>query len=297
MAEPPISVDPLDRRLLLALMHRPTAPFAEFAEGLPVGPAALSARYRRLRRHSVVRVVGRTLPGFDGGHAYLARAQAAPAAVARLAAAVAAEDNSRWVRISRDGSELMCGVVTHDPARDPVLVGLPSEPALRSLDTMELLHVWGAVRDAVLRPSREIDALDSALMAELAVDGRGDLRGIAARLGVDTSTVSRRRRRLVEDGILYFEADVHPAALGGTGDAMLWMSVPPGRIRTVGAALRSRDDVRFTAATSGRCDLVSHVQVLDGPALVDFVDGVLADLGVAGVEIVPMGRSLKRNAV
>src|SRR5699024_2187712 len=120
MPELPITVDGLDRRLLLALMRRPTDSFAELSAQLGPSASTLSARYRRMRKHAVIRISGRTLPGFGGRHAYLVRAGSAPATVARLAAAVAAEDNSRWVRISRDGSELMCGVVTDSPATDPV---------------------------------------------------------------------------------------------------------------------------------------------------------------------------------
>lgn len=78
---------------------------------------------------------------------------------------------------------------------------------------------------------------------------------------------------------------------------MLRMTVPPDHDPSVYTALRSRRDVRFTAATRGRCNLVAHVQVLDGHGLVDVVDDTLAELGVTDVEIVPMGRSLKRNAV
>ena len=54
--------------------------------------------------------------------------------------------------------------------------------------------------------------------------------------------------------------------------------------------------MRFVAATSGRTSLVANVVTPDGAATLDFVDTHLAHPGVVGVEIVPMGRVLKRSS-
>lgn len=291
-----ISVDELDRRILLALIAQPLASFSGIAEQLGSSTATVATRYRRLQRQGLIRVSGRTLPGFGGRHAYLVRAGSTPEHVAHLATSVAAFDNSRWVRISKDGTELMCGLVSDAPADDPILAQLPAE-ALRSLEIHELLHVWGRGSGLTTRSPGPIDRVEEALIAELAVDGRTSLRSLAARLGVNASTVSRRRQHLIDSGVLYFEADVHPEALGGTGDAMVWMDLPPGRIRSAGQRLRTDPRVRFTAATSGTSDLVAHVHVIDHQALLDFIDRTLAEFGVAAARVIPMGRVLKRNAV
>lgn len=296
MAAQAISVDELDRRILLALVAQPLAPFQQIAELLGTSTATVAARYRRLRRQGLVRITGRTLPGFGGRHAYLVRAASRPEHIAHLATSVAAYDNSRWVRISKDGTELMCGLVTDAPADDPILALLPAE-ALRSLEVHELLHVWGLGSSLITRSPGSIDQLDEELIARLAVDGRAPLREMARALGVNASTVSRRRQHLIDSGVLYFEADVHPDALGGTGDAMVWMTLPPGRIRAAGQTLRTDSRVRFTASTSGTSDLVVHVHVMDNQALLAFVDETLAELGVASSTVIPMGRVLKRNAV
>ncbi|UVI36648.1 AsnC family transcriptional regulator [Brevibacterium spongiae] len=296
MESQPIIVDELDRRILLALIAQPLVPFSQLADRLGASTATIAARYKRLHRQGLVRITGRTLPGFGGRHAYLVRAGSRPDHVAHLASSVAAYDNSRWVRISKDGTELMCGLVTDSPAHDPILTLLPSE-ALRSLDVHELLHVWGVGSSLSTHPPGSIDHLDEALIAHLAADGRASLRDLARSLQVNASTVSRRRQHLIDSGVLYFEADVHPEALGGTGDAMVWMSLPPGRIRAAGQRLRADSRVRFTAATSGSSDLVAHVHVMDNQTLLAFVDETLADLEVASTTVIPMGRVLKRNAV
>ena len=217
--------------------------------------------------------------------------------IAQADAILAEFDNSRWVRISTDGSELMCGLVTDAPSTDPILTRLPVEPTLRMFAVHELLHVWGGHGDLTTIAPISLDQFDEALLSLLAVDGRAQMRTLAEHLGVNASTVSRRRQRLVDAGVLYFEADVDPQALGGTGDAMLWMRVPPGAIRAAGAALRSDVRVRFAAATSGSYDLVAHVHVIDHQAILGFVDETLAELQVSATDVVPMGRVLKRNAV
>lgn len=297
MADLPIKLDDVDHRLLLALLAEPTAPFGQIAEELSISAATVTSRYRRLQRHGLVRITGRTLPGFGGRHVYLVRATAAPDRIARLASSLARYDNTRWVRISTDGGELMCGLATDNPATDPILLRLPAEPSLRAVAIHELLHVWGGSGQAATSPAFHVDDVDAAILHHLAADGRTSVRSIAEQIGVNASTVSRHRQRLVDAGVLYFEADVHPDALGGRGDAMIWMSIGPGAIRAAGEALHRHPAVRFVAATSGRHQLVVHVQVIDNVALLEFVDEVLAPLGVAHAELAPMGRVLKRNAL
>lgn len=318
----PIAVDSLDRRLLLALVDNPTASFAELADGLGVSATTLSNRYRRLNRHGLIRITGRTAPGFGGGYVYLIRTAAQPDLIRQTAERLASYSNSRWVRISQDGSEAMCGLVTADPASDPILTSLRFSPHHRMIAVTELLHVWGGRTrpDSETVPEtdshsdgaggeqqsadahssgavRTADAVDDVLLAELAADGREPLSSVAARVGVSASTLSRRRQRLLDAGILYYEADVHPAALGGTGDAMMWMRVRPGQVRALGRTLHDDRRVRFAAASSGRYDIVIHVHVIDRPALVDFIDDVLGPWDVYEIETIPMGRVFKRNAV
>lgn len=291
----PIHLDDLDHRILLELMRQPVIPFAQVANTVGTSTATVATRYRRMFRHGLVRVCGRTAPGFGGRRAYLMRAMAAPERVARLATIVAAHSNSRWVRISLDGSTLICGLVTDSPGTDPVLTHLPAEANVRTVDISELLHVWGGHTAHPGHP--DIDTLDEALLAKLAVDGRSTVSALAAGLGVNASTVSRRRQRLIDAGVLYFEADIHPQALVGSGDAMVWLRMTPGHIRTTGETLWMDQRVRFIAATTGTHSLVLHVHVLDNSELLDFIDTTLAGLGVTSADVVPLGRVLKRNAV
>lgn len=291
----PVRLDPLDRRLLAALDRDPTAGYTRLGEKLQASPRTVAGRLARLRSHGVVRVVGRTLPGFGGRDSWLVRARVDPGTARQVAAALARDEHSRWVRLTRDRSELVAGLVTASPD-DDVLVALPADRRVREVRSYELLEVWSRQDDAVTRPARELDPVDRRLLQVLAEDGRTPVRDLAARIGVDASTASRRRRRLVAERVLFFEADIHPAALADGGDAMLWLRTAPGGVRALGRWLRRRPECRFAAATSGDVSVVAHMTLPDPTALLDFLDGPLAERGAQGVDVVRLGQVFKRHA-
>ena len=133
-------------------------------------------------------------------------------------------------------------------------------------------------------------------MALLEIDGRMDNASIAESLALDRSTVSRRRKRLVDEGIVYFEADIHPGAIGESGDFFCWISVAPGSIRDLARRLRAQREVRFVAATTGTSNLAAHIVLPTGTSIVEYVDTSLNDSRITAVEIQAMGRVLKRSA-
>lgn len=188
----------------------------------------------------------------------------------------------------------MCGFVSPAHTRTDSVAALLDDGRLREVSVASLLHVWAASGGAVTRAPRELDDRDRLILDALATDGRMESSELARRVGLDPSTVSRRRRRLLQDGVLYLEADIHPAALASVGDVMVWMSVRPGHIMDAGRALRARREVRFVAATSGTSQLVANVAMPDRDGVLAFVDDELGGLGVTGVEIVPMGAVVKR---
>lgn len=290
------SLDATDRRLLWLLDLDPTAPLNQLAAELGVSTRTVHRRLHRLTASGVVRILGRTLPGFGGRLAWLVRARGHPAAIGELAAHLRDQPHARWVRYSADGGELIAGLVTAPGRRDATFDLLSSHPGLHEVRTHQLLEVWGPETAAVASPGRDLDHIDRRIMALLEVDGRMDSARIAHALGLDRSTVARRRRRLIDEGIVYFEADIHPGAIGESGDILCWITVAPGRIRDLARRLRARREVRFAAATTGTSNLAVHIVLPTGTSIVEYVDEALADPGVTAVEIQAMGRVLKRSA-
>ncbi|QRO86793.1 Lrp/AsnC family transcriptional regulator [Kytococcus sedentarius] len=290
----PSGLDAVDLALVRALVAEPLAPTTRLAERAGTSASTATRRLARLRRRGVVRVVGRTLPGFAGATPWLVRAAGPPSVVGSHAERVARVAASRWVRVSRDGAELVAGVVTEGDG--PVLPDLAEDQRLRAVRAHELLVVHGTSPGARTRPDRVLDATDHDLLRRLAVDGRLTSAELAAGLGVDPSTVARRRRHLEASGVLYYEADVDPAALGGAGEAMLWLTVAPGRLHALGEELADRPECLFVASTSGPTQLVVHLLADRAGEVLTFLDEALAGRGVAGVDVVRTGRILKRGA-
>lgn len=288
-------LDHIDRTLLTLLDAHPTAPIASYAEQMHTSAHTLSRRLARLERTGVVRVVGRTHPGFGGRRASIVRVTGARTRLNFYGNQLGAMEHTRWVRLSRAGTELMCGFV--DGAQDlyTALHMMGTDPLIRSIHTYDLMHIWTADR-ARLAPPRVLDAVDRAILVLMEENGRRSVGSIARAVGVDASTVSRRRKRLVDEGIVYFEADIHPAALTAMSDFMLWVGVCPGRIRQLGAHLFSLPQVRFVAATSGRSTLVAHAVFPDETAVLEFLDEQLEGYPIVSLETVSLQRVFKRNA-
>lgn len=289
-----LEIDTTDRDLLRALDARPTASMRELAEEIGSSERTVARRYRRLRDAGIVAIRGRTLPGIGGGHVWLSRVRIDPPAAPRVARELSHWDTSRWVRLSTDRTELTCGLVL--PAdRLHVLDTLSNVPGLRSLRHHELLEVY--TREPAAAASLDpVDPVDREIMAHLAQDGRATAAQIARALGRDASTVSRRRQRLVESGLIYFEADIHPAALSTSADAMVWLGVAPGHIREVGHRLRSLGGCRFAAACTGGPTVVANLVSGSSAGLVQLIDEVLAGRGVHSCEIVRLGSTFKRTS-
>ncbi|AGS33538.1 transcriptional regulator [Corynebacterium maris DSM 45190] len=283
---PAADIDELDLRLLIQLDRTPNASLAVLAENLGVGERTVGRRYARLREDNLVRIVGRTPPGVDGRLASLIRVTTSPDSAETLGRRLARHDDVTWARLSRDGAELNLVTTSNE-----VQQLLQRNPHVRAVRSHDLLTGWG--RDGrAADPAREVDDLDRIIVQELSHDGRAEIKAIAERAGVNSSTVSRRRAKLIDDDLLHFSAEIAPEALAGTGAALLWLTVPPGRIRQTGEVLHNLPECRFVAACSGEASLVAEVLVESPEALVDFVDARLAGLDVVHCEIVTLGARL-----
>ncbi|MEZ0110287.1 DNA-binding Lrp family transcriptional regulator [Catenulispora sp. EB89] len=149
----------------------------------------------------------------------------------------------------------------------------------------------------VLEPT-VLDPADRVLVAELARDGRAPFTGLAAATGLDESSVRRRLAALLADGTLYLDLDVDNWALGFGFSALLWLSVEPARISTVGNALAQFPEVAFAGATTGPTDVLASVVTTTGTAFYQFLtDRVGALPGIREIQSAPVLRTLKRVGV
>lgn len=290
-----IIITPTDRAMLEHLRADPLVPFAHLAEQLDLSPQHVSHRVSALEAGGVLNILGRTLPSFTGRVAWIIRANVNPASSAAIAYHLAQQSMTRWVRLSTAHNELMCGVVQGQGTSNNVFEYLAEHAGVTNLRVHEILMTWTAEGEtAVAYPDIELDELDYRIMRILARNGRTPIAEIARETRSVPSTVSRRRARLIDHGVLYFEADVDHRALGYATDAMLWIKAAPGSLDTVGNTLRSLPQCRFAAAIGGQNNIVANVIVKDKSELVQLVDEHLGALDVQHVEIVPMNTAFKR---
>ncbi|MEV8066604.1 Lrp/AsnC family transcriptional regulator [Streptomyces sp. NPDC085995] len=322
-----VTLDALDRRLIHALQLDGRAPLSRIAAVLGAPERTVARRYHRLRSAFVVRVVGLV----DGTRAglldWFVRIDCAPDAVDALASALAARDDTSWIAPLAGGSRLVCMVRTPAVAADggrALFDHLARTPGVRNLEAscvlrpvagvggwagrtsaleaaeQALLRSWAVTEevgdaDPDMDGAAEWTEADARLIGELARDGRAEVRDLAAVTGWSASTVRRRIARLRVTGVLHFEVDVDPALFGSPAEALLWLEVAPGALRTVTGTLSRHPQVAFAAVTTGSASVFAMVQCRDTGALYDYLAHELGALpGIGRTETALVQRRAKR---
>jgi DNA-binding Lrp family transcriptional regulator len=85
-----------------------------------------------------------------------------------------------------------------------------------------------------------MDTANQALMRELSADGRASLRELAAVAGISPVAAARRVTRLVGGKYITVRCDVARRGSGRSYSAILWGSIPPDRVPTLGEGLPAR---------------------------------------------------------
>lgn len=317
-------LDALDHRIIHALYLDGRVPFSRMAEVLGTSEQTIARRYRRMRDHHGIRVVGQLDSQRLGRSDWAVRIRCTPDAAIPVATALAKRPDTAWVQLTSGGTEIFCMVNAHDEEQRTALLleQLPSSSRIVGLDAYCLLHVFtseisgppGAEGlqseevDRLVSPSRiRVPAVDRSdgglseddwpLVRALEEDGRATHRELAARTHRHESTVRRRLDELILSGMLYFDLDVDSGLLGLRSRAILWLSVAPSALMAVGAALTDHREVPFAAATTGPTNLVAILACSDDVALFAFLTREIAGLdGVTHLETSPVIRSIKMHA-
>lgn len=123
-----------------------------------------------------------------------------------------------------------------------------------------------------------LDHLDRRIIAALQVNPRGSWDEIGRLLGLSASAVSRRARRLLEDGTVVVLGLPDAVACGLGHPVLVQLRCYPGRAPMVAQACAERADVRFVALLAGRNDVVCELLVPDRHSLTQAL--------VGGVEVI-----------
>jgi len=315
-----IILEPEDVRILRSLQIDPRVGFATVGTVLGLSEMTVARRYRRMCRSGAVRVVGVVDPGALGQSQWMVRLRCRPGSVTAIAEALAQRDDVSWVTVTAAGSEITCAVRSRSREERDDLLGrrLPRAAAVLDLQASVQLrqfvagrgHYWAALA-GVLTPEQEsalgsagaspfverpivrteptsLSAQDDKLLTALAADGRASLVDLAAAAGVTPGRASRRMQALLSSGVLYFDVEIAPLALGYRARANLLMRVHPAQLKAVGRVMARMPEVAFAAAVSGPHNLHAVVHSRDLDELFEFTtDRVGALPGVETLEISP----------
>jgi DNA-binding Lrp family transcriptional regulator len=308
-----VTLDAVDRQLVHALKLDGRVPFSAVAGVLGVSEHTVARRYRRLRAGGVLRVVG-TADGFRLGYrVWMIRIRCTPEASGPIADGLARRADTYWIHVLSGGTEVSC---TCEPsgADQLVIETLPRSRGVFDVSAHELLPGsfqpprWDVIevltakqRARIRRPDPDLrnenvalDSQDHRLLEVLGLDGRATYAELARATGWSQSTVARRLEYLRRTGVLSFDVDVPPAALGYRAEARLWMAVQPASLPPAAEAVAARPEISFVAVTTGPTNLVAHAICRDPAHLYRFLTEQMSALpGVHTLETAPVLRTVK----
>ncbi len=312
-------IDELDLKVLHALQIDGRAPFSRIAAVLGVSDQTVARRYRRLLTAAGLRVLGVADDERLGRTQWMVRLTCVPDAAEPLAAALARRDDTSWVGLASGGTEVICTMRARDRrARDSLLFDkLQRTPRVVQVSAHLVLHVFyggpmgwftksaalDADQAAALTPPPVepaegpvvLDTADRALLTVLARDGRATLTELQAVTHQSESAVKRRLEHLRRSGVFYVDVQCDSGLVGYEARALLWLTVSPAALATVGRALAGHPEVAFAAAVTGPRNLVAVCLLRTTGDLYRYLSekvGVLE--GVHHVETAPILRQVKQ---
>ncbi len=280
--------------------------FSAVAEVLGISEHTVARRYRRLRANGVLRVVG-TVDGLRLGYrSWIIRIRCTPDVAPQIAVALARRADTYWIQILSGGTEVSCNCQPR--SSDELLIEKLPRGVL-GLSAHELLPgpfqppSWDAIdhltvdqRARLSRPNP--DLLDEAvvlggpdhrMLEGLGIDGRATYAELVRATGWSQSTVARRLDHLRRTGVLSFDVEVPPAALGFHAGARLWLTVQPAALVATAEALVGHPEISFVAVTTGPTNLVAHAICRDSVHLYRYLTEQVAGLpGVHTLETAPV---------
>lgn len=289
------------------------AAFSTIGAVLGVSEHTVARRYRRLRSHGVLRVVG-ILNGVRLGYkSWTIRIRCTPDAAMPISTALARRPDTFWIYVLSGGTEIACN--SQPRTADELLIDkLPRGRGVLDVTAHELLSDHATPPDgpvsgpldedqaarirtpepALLDEPVSLNTADQRMLAVLARDGRAAYAQLANAVGDSSSTVARRLQYLRATGALAFKVEVSPAAFGRHAEARLWMSVPPQALTATAATLAAYPEVSFAAVTTGPTNLVAQVACPDSTSLYRYVTGQVAGVtAVNSIETAPVLRTVK----
>ncbi len=106
-----------------------------------------------------------------------------------------------------------------------------------------------------------MDELDRQIAVALQLNGRATWRQVAKVVGTSESTVARRGRQLLEEGLVRVTGQPDPARTGLGYPVLVQLTCEAGAVKRVARSLAERPDVRFLALVTSTFDIILELIV------------------------------------
>jgi len=144
----------------------------------------------------------------------------------------------------------------------------------------------------------KLDNVDTKIVNLLHSDGRMTNTEVARRLGLAEATVRKRVARLVETGVMQFQAWVDPLKVGYDIYAIIQIQVSPPHIESVAETLREFPEIAFLGVCTGDFDIFAAAVLRSNADLYDFLTKRLSQVtGINRTATSSMIRLVKREYV
>ncbi|MEU6200435.1 Lrp/AsnC family transcriptional regulator [Streptomyces sp. NPDC047061] len=312
-------LDETDSRIAAAVLAAPRASWRTVGRVLGISERTVVRRAAPLYHDGTLRATAVRNPVCFPDLIPLAlRIRCKPNRISAIAATLARRPDTIWVDVLGGGDEICTILFLDGPdARNNLLLrDLPATAAVQSWTSHALLRVFPAgfgwsggllsaeelaslrqePPEAAPRPS--LGPADHQLIAALVEDGRASYTELAHRAGISALTARRRLEALAGGLVLRLATEVDLARLGIRTEALLWMTVAPGRLEETGRRLSRHPQVRFASATTGSANLLAAVAATDLDALYRFLSDTIGALEhVSTMEVTPILSGVKRTGL
>jgi DNA-binding Lrp family transcriptional regulator len=318
-----VKVGELDGRIVAALQLNGRASWGAIAKHAGTSESTVLRRVGQLTESGQLRVIGVVDVLRCGlGVPVLVRFRCRPGTTGRVAAALAARAETRYVSVLAGSADCAAEVVVpryEEIARLqqdqlPAVEHVLETETLAVIRTFRSNHDWnpGMLDDAAAKelrgedtrpfeehlwgqPPERLDELDLALVAALGEDGRMSFKDLSRTVGSSESTAARRVDSLIRRGCLRFRTLAEPSILGFTVEFMLWLSVQPAELDAAGKQLARHPGTKYLSATTGRFNLVGQIVLRHYGELYGHTTDVVGALpGLRSADVTLQVATLKR---
>lgn len=273
-----------DLAIINALEVRPRIEFTELAGVLGMSPATVARRWDALVASGQAWVTISPGPRHHeiGWSAFLS-IEADVGEQNRLAESLCAEPSFASVLLMSGENQFLvdCFASSVDESMRLLTEVFPRLPGIvrRRIDPITKMYRLGSqwrsgaleapVRRALESDAPRVagvripDAVDSRLLAALAVDGRAGWQSIAEAAGVSAQTAKRRITGLLETGFMTFRCDTATMERSGLQEVIVGWSIPIDSIDEVGAAVAADPMCRVSSQVLAGANFTATLWVRD----------------------------------